>query len=201
MKTVRHLLAWGALLGVPAAPLAADLEIDLDYVDTGSAPYLRFESWVGAAVGGNPGYAFSATDAVYMYRITGQAQYANIYMRGALTAGLLDIRLLELSGGQRGLQDLIVDLAHRFGKQRAFPESTFVDTLAAMTSPEIRHFFNRYVWDSQRLPIADYYGKLGIRLIEAPDGTPERFEIESAATPAQKALRDAWLGRKRRPAS
>ena len=139
--------------------------------------------------------------ALTSYSDSGQAQYANIYMRGALTAGLLDIRLLELSGGQRGLQDLIVDLAHRFGKQRAFPESTFVDTLAAMTSPEIRDFFSRYVWDSQRLPIADYYGKLGIRLIEAPDGTPERFEIESAATPAQKALRDAWLGRKRRPAS
>lgn len=78
MKTARQLLAWGALLGAPAAPLAADLEIDLDYVDTGSAPYLRFESWVDAAVGGNPGYAFSATDAVYMYRITGQTQYANL---------------------------------------------------------------------------------------------------------------------------
>jgi predicted metalloprotease with PDZ domain len=139
--------------------------------------------------------------ALASYSDSGQAQYANIYMRGALTAGLLDIRLLELSGGQRGLQDLILDLAHRFGKRRAFPESTFVDTLAAMTSPEIRHFFDRYVWDSQRLPIAEYYGKLGIRLLEDPDGTPERFEIDSAATPSQKALRDAWLGRKPRPAS
>jgi predicted metalloprotease with PDZ domain len=139
--------------------------------------------------------------ALTSYSDSGQAQYGNIYMRGALTAGLLDIRLLELSGGQRGLRDLIVDLAHRFGKRRAFPESTFVDTLAAMTSPEIRDFFNRYVWGSQRLPIAEYYGKLGIRLIEDPDGTPERFEIDSAPTPVQKTLRDAWLGRKPRPAS
>jgi predicted metalloprotease with PDZ domain len=139
--------------------------------------------------------------ALTSYSDSGQVQYANIYMRGALTAGLLDIRLLELSGGQRGLQDLIVDLTHRFGKRRAFPESTFVDTLAGMTSPEIRDFFNRYVWDSQRLPIADYYGKLGIRLLEAPDGTPERFAIDPAPTPAQKLLRDAWLGRRPRPAS
>ena len=70
-------------------------------------------------------------------------------MRGALTAGLLDIRLLELSGGRQGLQDLILELAHRFGKRRAFPESTFVDTLVAMTSPEIRDFF-----DSLRLGFA-----------------------------------------------
>ena len=103
--------------------------------------------------------------ALTSYSDSGQAQYGNIYMRGALTAGLLDIRLLELSGGRQGLQDLILELAHRFGKRRAFPESTFVDTLAAMTSPEIRDFFTRYVWDSQRLPIAEYYGKLGIRLI------------------------------------
>jgi predicted metalloprotease with PDZ domain len=139
--------------------------------------------------------------ALTSYSDSGQAQYGNIYMRGALTAGLLDIRLLELSGGSRGLQDLIADLTRKYGKRRAFPESTFVDTLVAMTSPEVRDFFNRYVMESERLPIAEYYGKLGIRLIERPDGTPERFEIDSAATPAQRALREAWLGRKPRPAS
>jgi predicted metalloprotease with PDZ domain len=139
--------------------------------------------------------------ALTSYSDSGQAQYGNIYMRGALTAGLLDIRLLELSGGRQGLQDLILELAHRFGKRRAFPESTFVDTLAAMTSPEIRDFFARYVWDSQRLPIAEYYGKLGIRLIDGADGMPERFEVDSAPTPDQRVLRDAWLGRKPRPAS
>ena len=35
--------------------------------------------------------------ALTSYSDSGQAQYGNIYMRGALTAGLLDIRLLELS--------------------------------------------------------------------------------------------------------
>ena len=80
--------------------------------------------------------------ALTSYSDSGQAQYGNIYMRGALTAGLLDIRLLELSGGRRGLQDLILELAHRFGKRRAFPESTFVDTLAAMTSPRDPRLFH-----------------------------------------------------------
>ncbi|HEX2219005.1 MAG TPA: hypothetical protein VHG35_09385, partial [Gemmatimonadales bacterium] len=139
--------------------------------------------------------------AMASYSDSGQAQYVNIYMRGALTAGLLDIRLLELSEGRRGLQDLIADLTRKFGKQRAFPESTFVDTLVAMTHPEVRHFFDQYVWESERLPIAEYYRKLGIRLVEDPDGTPVRFEVDSAPTPAQRVLREAWLGRKPRPAS
>jgi predicted metalloprotease with PDZ domain len=139
--------------------------------------------------------------ALTSYSDSGQVQYGNIYNKGALTAGLLDIRLLELSGGQQGLQDLILDLTRRFGKRRAFPESTFVDTVVAMTRPEIRDFFQRYVWRAEPLPIADYYGKLGIRLVEAPDGMPVRFEVDSSPTPAQRALREAWLGRKPRPAS
>jgi hypothetical protein len=33
--------------------------------------YTRFKGFVDQAVDGNPGYAFSATDAVYVYRIRG----------------------------------------------------------------------------------------------------------------------------------
>ncbi|HEY8256635.1 MAG TPA: hypothetical protein VIG08_03190 [Gemmatimonadales bacterium] len=139
--------------------------------------------------------------ALTSYSDSGQAQYGNIYMRGALTAGLLDIRLLELSHGQRGLQDLIVQLAHRYGKRRAFPESTFVDTLVTLTDPAIRQFFDDYVLSSHHLPIKEYYEKLGIHLIEDETGNPVRFEIDSNPTPDQLLLREAWLGRKPRGAT
>lgn len=137
--------------------------------------------------------------ALTSYSDSGQKQYGNIYMRGALTAGLLDIRLLELSGGRQGLQDLILELARRFGKQRAFPESTFVDTLAALTHADVRDFFARYVWESEKLPIKAYYAKLGIRLVEDEEGRPLRFEIDPSPTAEQRRLRDAWLGRRPGP--
>jgi predicted metalloprotease with PDZ domain len=139
--------------------------------------------------------------ALTSYSDSGQAQYPNIYMRGALTAGLLDIRLLELSHGEQGLQDLIIELAHRYGKRRAFPDSTLVDTLVALTHPEIRDFFDRYVWDSQHLPIKEYYAKLGITLVEDAQGQPVRFEIDPSPTDEQRLLREAWLGRKPRRAT
>ena len=109
-------------------------------------------------------------------------------MRGALTAGLLDIRLLELSGGRQGLQDLILELTRRYGADRAFPESTFVDTLVALTHPEIRVFFDRYVWESEPLPIREYYAKLGIRLVE----DAETLGIESVFA---LTLRDGFFNR------
>jgi predicted metalloprotease with PDZ domain len=130
------------------------------------------------------------------YSDSGQKQYGNIYMRGALVAGLLDIRLLELSHGQRGLEDLIQELTRKYGKHRAFPESTLVDTLVAMTYPEIGDFFNRYVWHAEPLPIKEYYGKLGIRLVEDAEAQPEKFELEANPSPDQRLLREAWLGHK-----
>ena len=139
--------------------------------------------------------------ALTSYSDSGQAQYGNIYQRGALTAGLLDIRLLELSHGERGLQDLIRELTHRYGKRRAFPDSTFVDTLVAMTYPDIRDFFDRYVSGAQHLPIKEYYAKLGITLVEDPQSQPVRFEIDSNPSEEQRLLREAWLGRKPRQAT
>ncbi len=133
--------------------------------------------------------------ALTSYSDSGQKQYGNIYMRGALTAGLLDIRLLELSNGERGLQDVILELTRKFGKKRAFPENGLVDTLVAMTYPEVRDFFARYVWESEKLPIKEYYAKLGIRLVEDAEGRPVRFEIDPNPTPEQRRLREAWLGR------
>lgn len=73
-------LALALILPLLAMARVADaaIPIDLSYVDTTSVEYQRFRDWVDLAVAGNPGYAFSATDAAYMYRISGQAQYATL---------------------------------------------------------------------------------------------------------------------------
>ena len=96
------------------------------------------------------------------YADEGQRQYGNIYMRGAVVAGLLDIRLLELSEGTEGLRELLVELSNKYGPDRPFDEATFFDEIAAMTYPQIRDFFDKYVVEANPLPIADYYAKVGI---------------------------------------
>ncbi|MBT8399209.1 MAG: peptidase [Rhodothermia bacterium] len=96
------------------------------------------------------------------YSPEGQRQFPNIYMRGALVATLLDLRLLELSGGERGLREVLIDLSQKYGPDTPFPESKFFDEFTAATHPEIADFFDLYVKDSQPLPIADYFAKIGI---------------------------------------
>jgi predicted metalloprotease with PDZ domain len=139
--------------------------------------------------------------ALTSYSDSGQRQYGNIYMRGAVVAGLLDIDLLELSDGQHGLRDLIAGLSKTYGKKRAFPEDSLLAILGARTSPPVRDFLSRYVEGAEHPPIKEFYAKLGFRLIEDAKGLPVRFEVDSNATPAQLKLRAAWLGRRGAPVS
>ncbi len=139
--------------------------------------------------------------ALTSYSDSGQRQYGNIYMRGAVVAGLLDIELLELSGGQHGLRDLIGGLSKTYGKKRAFPEDSLFAIVGKRTSSEVRDFLSRYVEGSEHPPVREFYAKLGITLIEDEKGLPVRFEVDSNATPAQLRLRAAWLGKRNVPIS
>lgn len=121
---------------------------------------------------------------------TGVAQYGNVYYRGALVAGLLDIKLLELSGGKSGLRELMLDLVNKYGKGKPVSEATFFDDLVAMTYPEMRAFFDDYILDSKPLPIESYYKKIGITAKQGRKGlVVEKMEMISAD---QKRLFDAW---------
>ncbi|SFN00295.1 heparinase II/III family protein [Dokdonella immobilis] len=63
-------------LALGACGLAnAAITTDLSYVNMQSQAFSRFRNWVDQAVGGNPGYEFSANDAVVMFRLTNQSQY------------------------------------------------------------------------------------------------------------------------------
>ena len=95
----------------------------------------------------------------------GNKQYGNIYQRGALTAELLDIRLLELSGGKRGLREVYLDLIKRYGKEKPFDNDTFFDVIVEMTYPEIEEFINDYIRGTASLPYKEYFEKLGIKYI------------------------------------
>jgi predicted metalloprotease with PDZ domain len=96
------------------------------------------------------------------YLPEGQQQSWNIYNRGALVAGLLDIRLLELSNGKRGLREVLGELIKKYGPERSFSEKKFFALLIDMTYPEIGDFVNSYIRNTEPLPIVKYYSKLGI---------------------------------------
>lgn len=101
-----------------------------------------------------------------------KSEYGNVYQKGALIGLALDIRLRELSYGAYGIQDLMRDLAGKYGKSKSFNDEELFDTIAELTYPEIRTFFTDYVEGATPLPYENILKKVGIRF------EPKRKESE-----------------------
>lgn len=122
------------------------------------------------------------------YTSAGGGQFGNIYNRGAFVISLLDIRLLELSNGTKGMREVVLELIDTFGPDQAFSEAGFFDTIVDMTYPEIEIFINDYIKGTETLPIEEYYNKIGIEYNEID------FSFIQSANPTaqQSALFEAW---------
>ena len=117
-------------------------------------------------------------------------QYGNIYFRGSLVAGLLDIKLLELSNGELGLRELMLQLVDKYGKGKPVSEETFFDDITTMTYPEVREFFEKYVLDNQPLPHTEYFKKIGLNIEKA--GGQITVSKMKKMTDTQQKLFEAW---------
>ncbi|SMD33912.1 Predicted metalloprotease, contains C-terminal PDZ domain [Reichenbachiella faecimaris] len=122
------------------------------------------------------------------YTSKGGGEFGNIYNRGAFVISLLDIRLLELSNGTKGMREVVLELIDTFGPDQAFSEADFFETIVDMTYPEIETFINDYIKGTEALPIASYYEKIGI------DYNPTNFSFAQIIDPTanQAALFKVW---------
>jgi predicted metalloprotease with PDZ domain len=92
-------------------------------------------------------------------------EFLNFYNKGAVTAALLDIRLLELSEGKRGLREVFLDFLEEYGKDKPFPEDEFFDIFVEKTFQEVERFINDYIKGTEPLPYDEYMAKLGYKYI------------------------------------
>jgi predicted metalloprotease with PDZ domain len=99
------------------------------------------------------------------YEEKGQREYPNIYAKGSLVAGLLDIELLRLSGGKRGLREVFIDLTKKYGRDNPFPEKDFFNIFVKETYSEIEDFIYKYIKNAEPMPISEYYSRLGYKYI------------------------------------
>ncbi len=91
-----------------------------------------------------------------------QTQYSNIYMKGAMTATMLDLLLLSESKGKRGLREVMIELTEKYGPSTPFPEDQFFDIFVDMTYPEVEGFINDCIKGTKRLPVKEYFANVGI---------------------------------------
>jgi hypothetical protein len=89
-------------------------------------------------------------------------QYGNVYEKGALIGLCLDILLRDLSDGKYGTQDLMKDLATKYGKNKSFDDADLFNDIEKFTYPEIGTFLRKHVSGTEPLPMREVLEKIGI---------------------------------------
>ncbi|MCD6066344.1 MAG: peptidase domain protein [Bacteroidetes bacterium] len=89
-------------------------------------------------------------------------QYQNVYAKGALIGMCLDIILRYNSNGKYGTQEMMRDLAKKYGKDKSFKDPDLFSEIEKLTYPEVRKFLDTYVAGDKKLPFEEVFDKVGL---------------------------------------
>ncbi len=103
--------------------------------------------------------------------------FRHIYTQGALTAFLLDIRILELSDGKKGLREVIEQLRQEYDRERPFAENAFFQRIVDLSFPEVQAFIDDHIIGNKPLPFEEYLAK--IATVYMPHYEPEEARSEA----------------------
>jgi predicted metalloprotease with PDZ domain len=141
--------------------------VQVKYGDETIDNYLRvIEDKIAGSAAYNDSLPFTVMSAECLTKY--RDQYNNVYQKGALIGLCLDIKLLELSEGKYGLQQLMKDLSKTYGKERSFKDKELFDQIIKLTYPEIGDFFKRHVAGSEPLPVIESLSLAGIGFSAQP---------------------------------
>ena len=91
-----------------------------------------------------------------------QANYGNVYQKGALINMCLDILIREQSGGDKGILWVMQNLARRYGKDKPFKDEELIAEIVALTYPVVGAFFETHVQGTTPIDYNVYFEKVGL---------------------------------------
>lgn len=97
--------------------------------------------------------------------------YANVYEKGALIGMCIDLIMREQSNGEKGLIDLMKTLTKRFGSTSPFSDDTFIETVAALSYPEVGNFLRDHVQNNGAINYTEYFYLVGLEFAETKTNT------------------------------
>ena len=89
-------------------------------------------------------------------------QYLNVYQKGALIAMCIDILIRENSNGERGILNLMQELAKEYGTTKAFKDEELFGKITALTYPAVGEFLKNHVAGETPIPYEQYFAKMGV---------------------------------------
>ncbi|HKK38019.1 MAG TPA: hypothetical protein VJ949_01215 [Cryomorphaceae bacterium] len=90
-------------------------------------------------------------------------QYLNVYQKGALIGMAIDLKLLHLSNGEYGIQDLMRDLSAEYGVDKPFEDDRLFLEIGRISGYlQITPFLEKHVGGIEPLPFTELLGYAGI---------------------------------------
>lgn len=100
--------------------------------------------------------------------------YISYYTKGALIASLMNIRILQYTGSQKSLDDLMKLLWERFRKDgKGFSEKDLLTALKEVTGNDFTTFFEKYVNGTENIDFDSELGTLGYSISRSRFGQKE----------------------------
>jgi predicted metalloprotease with PDZ domain len=87
--------------------------------------------------------------------------YLNVYNKGALLAFFLDLRIIELTNGEKTLKDVILELIKKYGPDQPFNDDNFINEFIAHSHPFMKGFFESFIQGDMPLPYKEFCEKIG----------------------------------------
>lgn len=106
-----------------------------------------------------------------------QRLYPIIYQYGPLNALLIDILLRRETKGTMGLLELVYELMHKYGPSRPFTDSLLFTEIGRLTTPAVQKYFETYVADANRLPLANLLPLIGWEFVDSTRSLSLTFGI------------------------
>ncbi len=119
--------------------------------------------------------------------------FRHIYTQGALTAFLLDIRMLELSGGKKGLREVIEQLRQEYDRERPFAEDAFFQRIVELSFPEVQTFIDDFIIDNKPLPLKEYLAKIATEYLPVYETEEARSEAGLYLGIRENSVKILWL--------
>jgi len=94
-----------------------------------------------------------------------QKRYLSVYTRGAVLAMMLDILIIDLSKGSNSLQQVLMTLSEKYGPAKPFNDNELIGEIVALTYPEVKNYFDRFIVGSATPDYAGYLNRIGYDLI------------------------------------
>jgi predicted metalloprotease with PDZ domain len=138
-------------------------------------------------------------------RTDADESFISYYSKGEALALVLDLEIRSRTGGRRSLDDALRALKQRswdaptasyYLRGRGYTERDVERAVSEAAGTDLHEWFTRYVGGTEDVPFAAALAVAGVRFTVRGEGAARQYVVseDSAATPAQRALRERWRG-------